>query len=73
MVSAKGGFLEIAKCTYLLEDDLTNSYCYPSILEVEDGLLVSYYHSDGDARCLNAQKMVKIYYDEFETKERTDG
>lgn len=72
MVSAKGGFLEIAKSTYLLEDDLSNSYCYPSILEVKDGLLVSYYHSDGDVRCLNALKMVKIYYNELDSEKRTD-
>lgn len=64
-IAANGGFRDVARSTYLLEDDLSNSYCYPSILEVEDGLLVSYYHSDGDARCLNASKVVKIYMSEL--------
>ena len=64
-VAANGGFLDVAKSTYLLEDDLSNSYCYPSVLEVEDGLLVSYYHSDGDVRCLNASKVIKIYENEL--------
>lgn len=66
VTAAGGGFLSVARSTYLLEDDLSNSYCYPSILEVRDGLLVSYYHSDGDARCLNASKVIKIYDEELE-------
>ena len=67
--AANGGFLAMAKRTYLLEDDLSESYCYPSIQEVKDGILISYYHSDGDPRCLNASKVIKIYYHEI--KEET--
>ena len=64
-VAAGGGLIEFAKNTYLLEDDTSESYCYPSILAVKDGILISYYHSDGDARCLNASKVTKVYYDEI--------
>ena len=66
MNAAHGGFLEIAKNTYLLEDDLNESYCYPSALAVKDGILVSYYHSNGSGECLHASKIVKIRYDEFD-------
>ena len=38
----------------------------PSALAVEDGILVSYYHSDGSDACLHASKIVKIRYDEFD-------
>lgn len=62
---ANGAFLDVAKHTYLLEDDLTNSYCYPSALALEDGILVSYYHSDGSRECLHAAKIVKIQYEEL--------
>lgn len=64
--AASGGLLGVAKRTFMLEDDLTNSYCYPSILEVKDGFLVSYYHSDGSDVCLNASKIVKVSFDEIE-------
>ena len=53
------------KDTYLLEDDVTSSYCYPAILETEDGFLVSYYHSDGGPICLNATKVTKVYKSEI--------
>ena len=62
---ANGGFCEMVKNTYLLEDDMTNSYCYPSALALEDGILVSYYHSDGSNECLRAAKIIKIRYEEF--------
>lgn len=57
---------EFIKNTYLLEDDLSNSYCYPSICETKDGFLVSYYHSNGTEICLNSTKIVKVYYSEIE-------
>lgn len=56
---------EMVNNTYLLEDDMKESYCYPSILEVRDGFLVSYYHSNGTGICLNSSKMVKVYYSEL--------
>ena len=61
-----GGKLDgFVKDTYLLEDDVTNSYCYPAILETKDGFLVSYYHSDGGPICLNATKVTKVYKSEI--------
>ena len=46
---------------YYLEDDLTNSYCYPTLLETKDGgCLISYYHSNGTPHFLNCAKVVKI-------------
>lgn len=52
---------------FYLEDDLNNEYCYPAILEVEDGFLVAYYHhSDRNASCLNSLKMVKVYFKELD-------
>ena len=64
--AGSGALLEFTKNTYLLEDDFSDSYCYPSILEVKDGFLVSYYHSDGSDVCLNASKIVKVSYEEIE-------
>ena len=51
----------------LLEDDPLESYCYPAIIEVKDGFLVSYYHSNGEANCLNCTKIIKVGFDELET------
>ena len=64
-VIAHGDQDAFAKATYLLEDDLSDSYCYPAILETKDGFLVSYYHSDGGKVCLNATKITKVYYSEI--------
>ncbi len=62
-----GAMDALVKSTYLLEDDTSDSYCYPAILETKDGFLVSYYHSDGSEICLNSTKVVKIYFDEIES------
>ena len=51
---------------YLLEDDTTNSYCYPAMLETKDGFLVAYYHSDNTPYCLTASKITKVYRTEIE-------
>ncbi len=61
-----GGMREFMKNVYLLEDDYSNSYCYPSLLETKDGYLVSYYHSENTPYCLKASKIVKIYREEIE-------
>ena len=62
-----GGSLSyFAKSAYLLEDDYRDSYCYPSAIEVEDGFLVAYYHSNGSAYTLNSTKMVKVLFSELE-------
>ena len=63
-----GGFDAFAADCYLLEDDITNSYCYPALLEVEDGFLVSYYHSNNTNVCLNSTKITKVYFNEIERK-----
>jgi hypothetical protein len=44
----------------MLEDDPTNNYCYPAILEGEGYFLLSYYHSNNTACPLNSLKIVKI-------------
>jgi len=51
---------------YYIEDDLTNGYCYPSIFDGGDYLLIGYYHSNGTGIPLNSNKVVKIYYDELD-------
>lgn len=63
--SADGGFRRLAAQTYYIEDSTADSYCYPAICETEDGILVSYYHSDGGTHCLNATKITKIYRHEL--------
>ena len=65
ITSVNGGLRRFTENTYLLETDLTNSYCYPSIQEVKDGFLVSYYHSNNTPACLNSSKVVKIRWDEL--------
>ena len=65
MTSHNGGLRRFAENTYLLETDLSESYCYPSAHETKDGLLVSYYHSGGTKACLNCSKIVKISFDEL--------
>ena len=51
---------------FYLEDDLTNGYCYPAIIECQDGFLVAYYHSNGTGVCLNSTRITKISYDEID-------
>ena len=51
---------------YYIEDDLTNGYCYPSIFDGGDFLLIGYYHSNGTGIPLNSNKVVKINYDELD-------
>lgn len=51
--------------SYLLEDDPKNAYCYPSIIEVEGGFLVGYYHSNNTHQFLNCTKITKIAFDEL--------
>ena len=61
-----GGYDDFVKNTYLLEDDPSNSYCYPAVIEVEGGFLVAYYHSNGSDVCLNATKIIRVGYDEID-------
>jgi len=50
---------------YMLEDDESDSYCYPAVIGVRDGFLVSYYHSNGTDRRLNCTKVVKVEFSEI--------
>ena len=61
-----GGFDNFVESCYLLEDDQTNSYCYPAILGVDGGFLVAYYHSNGAESCLNCSKITKVLFEEIE-------
>lgn len=67
-VSTDGGKTFKKENVFYLEDDLNNGYCYPAVIEVEGGFLVSYYHSNNSGIPLNSTKMIKIMYDEFELK-----
>ena len=65
LVGENGMLLPFIKTCYLLEDDYKDSYCYPSILEVKDGFLVAYYHSNGSSYTLNSTKMTKVLFSEL--------
>lgn len=56
---------EFAKHLSLLEDDLTENFCYASILEVKGGFLAAYYHSNGTGKVLDSTKITKIMFDEL--------
>ncbi len=50
---------------FALEDDPTNGYCYPAIIEGDNYFLVSYYHSNNTESPLTSCKMIKIMFDEI--------
>lgn len=50
---------------FALEDDPTNGYCYPAIIEGDDYFLVSYYHSNNADSPLTSCKMIKILFEEI--------
>lgn len=50
---------------FYIEDDLTNGYCYPAMIEVEGGFLLTYYHSNGSGHCLNSSRILKISMEEL--------
>ena len=60
-----GGFKPFIDNCHLLEDDTSNSYCYPAIIEVDNGFLVAYYHSNNTGFCLNCTKITKVHFDEL--------
>ncbi len=51
--------------SFLLEDDLSSTYCYPSIMATRDGFLVAYYHRNGGDYTLNCLKIAKVCFDEI--------
>ncbi len=60
-----GQMNDLSDHCYLLEDDLSESYCYPAVIGTKDGFLVSYYHSGGTDMCLHDTKVVKVTWDEL--------
>lgn len=64
-VSKDNGNTFVQENIYYIEDDLNNGYCYPAIVECENGFLIAYYHSNNTACCLNSTKIIKIMYDEI--------
>ena len=49
---------------YILENDRSNNYCYPAILDNGTDFLVAYYHSNGTGCPLNSLKIIKVYITE---------
>ena len=58
-------FRDFGDNCYMLEDDESDSYCYPAIIGVKDGFLVTYYHSGGTDIRLNCTKVTKVTFDEI--------
>ena len=65
-VSEDRGITFTKENVFYVENDLTNGYCYPAIVECTDGFLVTYYHSNGTDVCLNSTKITKINYNELD-------
>ena len=62
-----GDFMPFIKHCCYVEDSFEDSYCYPAAIEVEDGILVAYYHSNGSGAELSSGKITKISFDELRT------
>ena len=60
-----GEFMPYVRHCYYLEDDRTETYCYPSLIEVEGGLLAAYYYSDGTGKELASARIKKILWEEL--------
>lgn len=54
--------------TYFIEDDYTNGYCYPAVIDGDGYFLVAYYHSNNTGIPLNSTKIVKILTNELEIR-----
>ena len=65
VTSFRGAFRPFMKSCYLIESDTNESYCYPTAIEVSDGFIVAYYHSNGSGICLSSGKLTKIRFDEI--------
>lgn len=59
------GLLDFTAQCRFLEDDFSERYCYPSIIETKDGFLVAYYHTNGSEYTLNATKITKVLWNEL--------
>lgn len=58
-------FRQFIDNSYYIEDDLSDSYCYPAIFETKDGFIIAYYHSNSTIECLDSGKITKVYFDEI--------
>lgn len=61
-----GGLASLEKGLFYLEDDLSNSFCYPSLFEGPDYFLAAYYCSNDTPVCLNCTRITKVMYSEIE-------
>jgi len=61
-----GDFMPYVKQCYYLEDDRSETYCYPTLFEAKDGIIVAYYYSDGSGKELASGRIVKILYSELD-------
>ncbi len=59
------GLADFQESLYTLENDPENAFCYPAIIEVADGFLVAYYHSNNSGHTLDSAKILKIFYSEL--------
>ena len=66
ITSSAGALVPLNGQVLLLEDDPRDSYCYPSIIEVDGGFLVAFYHSDGSDHTLNSTKILKVLLSELD-------
>lgn len=51
---------------FYIEDDITNDYCYPAIIEGKDYFLIAYYHSGNTGIPLSNLKITKVMYSELD-------
>ncbi len=58
--------MEFSKRALLIEEDFSDTYCYPSLIETKDGFLVAYYHSNGGTYTLASTKISKVSFDEID-------
>ncbi len=59
------GLADFQDSLYTLENDPDNAFCYPAIIEVDDGFLVAYYHSNNSGHTLDSAKIIKVYFNEL--------
>ena len=62
---ANGETKAFTKSLFAIETSSNDSYCYPAIFETNDGVLISYYHSNNTPVCLNSTKITKVTFDEI--------
>ncbi len=61
-------FKEHTRSCYLIEDDPADSYCYPAMIRINGGYLVTYYCDEGSHRVLNSSHVIKITDEEIDSR-----